>query len=125
MPAERTNRMAEAEKQPTKKSLHLVFPVNGTHVYTVGENCDSIIRLADGGYEVAQGPDQYTISPERVAHYFQSPRPGYAEEQRNAEKPLPAYAEALEDGTFLCKACNHTAKSLHALKVHHGKAHQD
>lgn len=119
--------MAEtSEKQPVTKRLTLVFPVDGAHVFTTGgpdANCESITPRPDGGYEIVRGSQLRIVSSTRVDHYFQDPRPGYDQEQIDKERELPSYAEALPDSTFLCRTCNHVAKSIHALKVHHGKRH--
>jgi hypothetical protein len=116
--------MQQANSDPTvRKRLTLIFPVDGSTVYTVGENCDAINPMPGGGYEVVKGSEVRHVPATRVDHYFQDPRPGYEQEQRDAGKDLPSYAEALADGTFLCRDCNHTAKTVHALKVHHGKRH--
>lgn len=116
------------ETTKVRKRLSLLFPVQGETMFHMGgdaPNCDAITRLPSGGYEIQRGREQFIVEAGRVDHYWQDPRPGYEQEQRDAARDLPSFAEALEDGTFLCRTCNHVAKSVHALKVHHGRQHHD
>ena len=106
-----------------RRELRLLHPVDGERTYIVGENCDAIEKNGNG-YNVHKGAALIHIGEHRVDHYFQDPRPGYGQEQRDAaESALPSYAEQLDDGAFYCKACGTEKKTLHALKTHYGIAH--
>ncbi len=62
------------EKQPIKKRLNLIFPVDGVSAFEVGgdgANCDAITRQNDGSYDVLRGSALLNIPGARVSHYFQ------------------------------------------------------
>lgn len=111
-----------AEPAKVRKELHLVTPVHGERVYVVGQNCDAIEKNG-AGYIIHKGSAMFDVGHGKVDHYFQDPRPGYANElAAKAEKEAPSFGKKLDDGSWQCM-CGHEAKTLHSLKVHYGKAH--
>lgn len=105
-----------------RRELRLSHKVEGDDFFSVGYNCDAIERV-DGGYEVHVGSKLLRVESAHVASYVQDPRPGYAQEQRDAAvTDVPSYATKLADGTWQC-ACGETKRTLHAVRVHHGRAH--
>jgi hypothetical protein len=110
-----------------RRALHLVTNVEGKAMFVVGEDdCQAISALPGGaGYEVTLGAKLLRIPEHRVAHFEQVPRPGYEQGQRDAKRELPSFAIDNGDGSFTCKECGASARSVHALKTHYGRAHGD
>jgi len=102
----------------------LVHPLAGERVFEVGSNCDRIERV-NGGYEVIRGSALFRLSASRVDYFHQDPRPGFEIERANAARELPTYAKAEKDGTFSCTLCAANLRTVHALRVHHGRSHGD
>lgn len=108
-----------------RQALHLLTPMGGTRIFVAGEDgCTRIEHLPGGaGYEVYAGSKMLKVPEHRVDHFEQDPRPGYEQELANASRPMPDFAEPNGDGTYKCLECGKSSPSLHALKVHHGRAH--
>jgi len=113
--------MQEATTVAVKRELRLTHPIDGETWFSVGQNCEAIERI-DGGYEIHRGSSVIRIEPHRVDSFVQDPRPGFAQQQRDAASDVPGFATKNADGTWTC-SCGAVKRSLHALKIHHGKAH--
>lgn len=110
---------------PVERELRLKFTVDGEAWFKVGgagANCDAIERV-DGGYEVHRGPEVVRVEAPDVQYFRQSPRPGYAQERRDAASTVPRFAEPQADGSFRCRDCGVTKRTLHAMRIHYGKTH--
>lgn len=109
------------------KRLELVFPEDdGTQTYQPGiEGVDSIERV-QGGYAVNKGTLRITIHDHRVRRFVEVGRPGVADEPESGESRYGLQ----RDGVWVCRACGTSTTekgkpltTLHALKIHYGKAH--
>lgn len=130
--------MQAAELPTIRRTLYLetavaglpcvqVLAPDGTTVttVTVGEGGVSGIEQArDGSYDVHIGSRLVNVPAHKIDHFEQDPRPGYVQAERDAARGfLPSFAVPKNDGTFDCKACGYNARTVHALKIHNGRAH--
>lgn len=107
-----------------RRVLTLKSPLRNETRWVQGENCDAVEHV-DGGYEIHVGSAMLRVEGDKVDHFEQDPRPGYAHEQANRATDLPSFAKQEPDGSFTCTEprCGKNVKKLHALRVHHGTVH--
>lgn len=133
--------MQPAELPPVRRTLYLETAVAGLPcVIAAGIDGVSLITVtvgegevtgiepgkAPGSYDVHVGSRLINVPAHKVDHFEQDPRPGFVQAERDAARGfLPSFAVPLNDGTFDCKACGYNARTVHALKIHNGRAHGD
>lgn len=104
---------------PIERMAELFPQRERTNTYTVGQTCVSIERDPAGGVWLQVDSHHRFWVPDRNVRCIYEKRSTEAK-----ATALPAYVVPLHEG-FACSVCQREFGSVQAVKVHHGRAHQE